>query len=166
MSSSSLRREFLLTLGEAYSQYGYPEYCGWVEGLLLLERQEWTQQGISERLSELLPEPQYPTSVPSVNRALKILTSYGIVKQEGSRKSGYVYRLVDSASVAASMVEQMAAINTQFVSGMENLRARNKRKDKQLDKALNAEITMARMWDEVLRALLTPDQARAEEEGE
>jgi DNA-binding transcriptional regulator GbsR (MarR family) len=166
LSSVILRREFLLTLGAAYSQYGYPEYCGWVEGLLLLEPQEWTQHGISERLSEILPEPQYPTSVPSVNRALRLLKSYGIVKRQGSRKSGYLYHVVDSASVAASMVEQLAAINTQFIHGMEDLRDRNKEKDTLLDRALNAEIRMARMWDEVLGALLTPDLFRVEEEGE
>ena len=103
MASSDLRKEFLETIGKTYDTYGYPEYCGWIEGLLMLEQKEWTQQGISERLKELFSDSKYPTSVPSVNRALKILESYGIILKTGSRKSGYRYSLVSASNILSSM---------------------------------------------------------------
>ncbi|GAG86448.1 unnamed protein product, partial [marine sediment metagenome] len=93
MISDELRKDFLTIIGKTYNQYGYPEYCGWVEGLLHLEQREWSQKVISERLSELFPASKYPTSVPSISRALKILEEYGVVEKSGSRKIGYKYRI-------------------------------------------------------------------------
>ena len=72
MKSDSLRTEFLHAMGETYEKYGYPDYCGWIEGLLLLEPREWSQRGIADRLRELFPASKYPTSISSVNRALNI----------------------------------------------------------------------------------------------
>ncbi|MHA2027405.1 MAG: hypothetical protein ACW98U_16010 [Candidatus Thorarchaeota archaeon] len=154
MTSSELRREFLMTVGKTYGQYGYPEYCGWVEGLLMLESGEWSQQGISNRLGELLPSSKYPTSVPSINRALKILESYGIVEKTGSRKTGYRYCLVSSKNLVHSMLQQFVAVNQDFIMKMEDLAGRTNKKDPELMKAVNMEIKAITSWNRAVEMLL------------
>ncbi|MFX1561120.1 MAG: hypothetical protein ACFFBL_11080 [Promethearchaeota archaeon] len=154
MASSELRKEFLEIIGKTYGIYGYPEYCGWIEGLLLLEQQEWTQHGISERLREVFPESKYPTSVPSVNRALKILESYGIILKAGSRKSGYRYQLVSSSNIVSSMFHQLLLINQEFISKMETLRSKNRKKDSELSRAISSEISVAKIWNDVVQQIL------------
>ncbi len=154
MASTDLRREFILTIGDAYVQFGYPAYCGWVEALLLLEPDEWTQQGISDRLSQVLDDPKYATSVPSVNRALKLLKTYGIVSRTGSRKTGYKYRLVDSANAALSMLQQMSFMSRRFVERLEEISKKNKKSDKDLARAIGEEMRMAKLWDGLLSRML------------
>ena len=154
LASSGLRREFILAIGEAYVQFGYPSYCGWVEALLLLEPKEWTQQGISDRLSEVLDGPKYATSVPSVNRALKLLENYGIVSKTGSRKTCYNYRLVDSANAAISMLQQMSTMSRNFVERLDEIAEKNKKRDKALARAIGEEMRMAKMWDKLLARML------------
>ena len=154
MTSHELRREFLITLGTMYEQYGYPEYCGWIEGLMLLEPQEWTQRGISARLSGLFPESKYPTSIPSVNRALKVLETYGVVQKTGSRKTGYQYRIATSTSLGISMLQQLILVNSNFITSMRGLLVRNKKKDAALRRAVNAEIKGMRVWKRALEKVL------------
>jgi DNA-binding transcriptional regulator GbsR (MarR family) len=153
MTSSELRKEFLMTIGKTYELYGYPEYCGWVEGLLVLEPGEWTQQGISFRLTELLPSTK-PTSVPSINRALKILESYGIVEKTGSRKTGYLYSFVSSQNLVQSMLHQFITVNQNFITRMKDLAARTKKKDPKLLKAVNLEIKAISSWNRAVEMLL------------
>jgi DNA-binding transcriptional regulator GbsR (MarR family) len=143
-----------MTVGKTYRQYGYPEYCGWVEGLLMLEPGEWSQQGISNRLGELLPSSKYPTSVPSINRALKILESYGIVEKTGSRKIGYRYCLVSSKNLVQSMLHQFVVVNQDFIMKMENLASRTKKIDPELMKAVNMEIEAITSWNRAVEMLL------------
>jgi DNA-binding transcriptional regulator GbsR (MarR family) len=137
-----------------YDQYGYPAYCGWIEGLMLLEPQEWTQRGLSKRLGELFPESKYPTSVPSVNRALKVLETYGVVEKEGSRKTGYRYQIASSTNLGLSMLQQLILVNRNFIVSMKDISARNKKKDQALRKALNAEIKGISIWNDVLEKVL------------
>ncbi|UCE10507.1 MAG: hypothetical protein JSW61_00850 [Candidatus Thorarchaeota archaeon] len=136
-----------------YDSYGYPEYCGWIEGLMLLETQEWTQQGISVRLRELFPESKYPTSIPSVNRAIKVLETYGVVEKTGSRKTGYKYRVASSTNLGFSMLQHFIAVNQGFIARMKDLSARSK-KDTELRKALNVEIKAMRLWNQALEMVL------------
>ncbi len=154
MKSNELRLEFLATIGTMYEQYGYPEYCGWIEGLMLLEPQEWTQRGLSKRLGELFPESKYPTSVPSVNRALKVLETYGVVEKAGSRKTGYRYQIASSTNLGFSMLHQLILANRNFIACMKDISARNKKKDPALRKALNVEIKGMSIWNEVLEKVL------------
>ncbi|MFX0055542.1 MAG: hypothetical protein ACFFAX_07840 [Promethearchaeota archaeon] len=154
MTSYKLRREFLTTIGTIYDQYGYPEYCGWIEGLMLLEPREWTQRGISARLRELFPESKYPTSIPSVNRALKVLETYGVVEKSGSRKTGYRYRVASSTNLGMSMLQQLIIVNQNFIASMRDLLARNKKKDTALNRAVNAEIKGIGVWNAALEKVL------------
>ncbi len=151
MASGDLHKEFLELVGKTYDNYGYPEYCGWIEGLLLLEPKDWTQKGISERLSELFPTS---TSVPSVNRALKILESYGIIEKKGSRKIGFQYRLQSSSNLAFSMFQQFVALNQVFIANLEVLANKTKKKDPQLDKAISTELKMAKLWNRAVEQVL------------
>ena len=155
MTAIDLRREFLMTVGKTYGQYGYPEYCGWVEGLLMLEPGDWSQQGISKRLGEMLPSSKYPTSVPSINRALKILESYGIVEKTGARKTGYRYCLASSKNLVHSMLQQFIAVNQDFISRMKDLAGRTPKKDTELMKAVNMEIEAITSWNRAVEMILT-----------
>jgi DNA-binding transcriptional regulator GbsR (MarR family) len=148
--SRDLRREFLTLIGTTYDQYGYPEYCGWIEGLLLLEPKKWTQREISTRLNALFPESKYPTSVPSVNRALKILENYGVVEKTGSRKTGYHYAIASSSNLVISMLLQFITINRSFIVRLEDLSASIPKQDSGLSTAVDAELKAARIWDRTL----------------
>ena len=154
MISDELRKEFLTIIGKTYDHYGYPEYCGWVEGLLQLEEKQWSQKSISERLTEILPASKYPTSVPSINRALKILEEYGVVEKTGSRKTGYHYKAITSSNLIASMVHQFMMVNNDFIGKLEILAAKNKKKDADLKRATTIQIKVAKQWNHALQLLL------------
>lgn len=151
LASNDLRKEFLEIVGKAYDHYGYPEYCGWIEGLLLLEPQEWSQRKLSERLSDLFSTS---TSVPSVNRALKILERYGIIEKAGSRKIGYSYRLHSSSNLVLSMFQQLLSVNHDFIVNLRALETKNKKRDSELHSAIATEITMAKIWERVMEQIL------------
>ena len=154
MISNELRKEFLTTIGKTYDTYGYPEYCGWIEGLLQLEDREWSQKAISERLGEIFPASKYPTSVPSISRALKILEGYGVVDKSGNRKTGYKYSIVTSSNLVHSMVYNMMEINTDFIGKLEVIKGKNKKNDADLKKATELQIKMAKLWNQALQQLL------------
>ncbi|MFW9919707.1 MAG: hypothetical protein ACFFED_08920 [Candidatus Thorarchaeota archaeon] len=154
MKSEKLRQEFLYTIGSSYSQYGYPEYCGWIEGLLLLESKEWTQQGIAKRLGEIFPDSKYPTSVSSVNRALKILETYGVVEKTGSRKTGYSYRSLTSSGLVSSMLQQLIVINQEFMKRLEVLQVKNLEKDTELKNAISYQLEAAQIWNKAIEDLM------------
>ena len=147
MKSESPRQEFLNIIGASYAQYGYPEYCGWIEGLLLLETKDWTQRGIAKRLTEIFPESKYPTSVSSVNRALKILEGYGVVEKTGSRKTGFRYRKLTSSGLVSSMLQQLIVINQEFIRGLESLSGKGIKEDKELKKAIAYQMEAAMIWN-------------------
>lgn len=151
MASGNLRKEFLEIVGNAYEQYGYPKHCGWIEGLLLLDRKEWTQKGLSDRLSELFSSS---TSIPSINRALKILETYGIVEKAGSRKIGFTYRLQSSSNLILSMFQQLLLMNKQFIATLESLETKNKQKDPELRQAIRAEMTMTEIWNKSMEQII------------
>ncbi len=154
MTSIDLRKKFLTIIGDTYETYGYPEYCGWIEGLLLLEPREWSQRSISERLGELFPASKYPTSISSVNRALKILESYGVVEKAGSRKEGFRYRTIASSNLVSSMLYQLIAVNQDFISKMEILKKKNQKFDTELRRATSYQISIAKTWNKALELLI------------
>lgn len=160
VASGDLRKEFLEIIGKTYDNYGYPEYCGWIEGLLLLEPKEWSQRDISKRLGELFSTS---TSVPSVNRALKILESYGIVEKEGSRKIGFRYRLQSSSNLAFSMFQQFLVLNQVLIAKLEALETKNKKADSELSRAIFSEITMTKIWN---RAVEQAIESMQDEQGD
>ena len=121
---------------------------------MVLEPQEWTQQGISDRLKELFPDTKYPTSVPSVNRALKVLEAYGVVTKSGSRKTGYQYTMVSTTNLVYSMLHQFLTLNNGFMAQLKDLSKRSQNKDSELKKAVNAELKAWRLWNEAVKGML------------
>ncbi len=151
VAPDSLRKEFLEIVGKAYAHYGYPEYCGWIEGLLILEPKDWTQKDLSERLGELFSTS---TSIPSVNRALKVLESYGVVEKEGSRKIGFTYRLRPSSNLILSMFQQLLTVNQDFIRKLQALEQKNQKKDSSLRNAITIESTMAKIWNQSMEQII------------
>ncbi|MHA1480139.1 MAG: hypothetical protein ACTSQZ_01780 [Candidatus Thorarchaeota archaeon] len=164
MKTEKLKQEFLNILGSSYSQYGYPEYCGWVEGLLHLESKEWTQRGIAQRLSEIFPASTHPTSVPSVNRALKTLESYGVIAKAGSRKTGYKYRLRPSSGLISSMLQHIMMVNQEFINKLEVLSARISKKDRDFQKAIANQVDISQTWAKSVESLLETTTKNSEGE--
>lgn len=152
--SEKLRKEFLVILGDTYDEYGYPNFCGWVEGLLLLEAHEWTQKEISSRLRQLLPDSKYPTSLSSINRALKILEDYGVIERSGSRKIGYKYRLGSSSSLLVSMLQWSITVNQNLIRKLETLMAKNIEADRELKNAVLYQVNGAKSWNQLFEGLL------------
>jgi Fe2+ or Zn2+ uptake regulation protein len=103
------------------------------------------------------------TSVPSVNRALKILESYGIVEKEGSRKIGFRYHLQSSSNLALSMFHQFLVLNQKFIARLESLESKNKKTDSELGRALNSELKMTKIWNRAVEQILKSMQ---DEQGE
>jgi hypothetical protein len=123
--------------------------CGWIEGLLHLEKGVWSQKTISERLEAIFSEPQYATSVPSVNRAMKILETYGVVSKTGSRKMGYTYTLTPASSLTSTMLSQMIAMYEDFIDRMKEIR-KQAAEDRDLQRAVKNQVRAAEEWNRVI----------------
>ncbi|MFW9908935.1 MAG: hypothetical protein ACFFEF_10200 [Candidatus Thorarchaeota archaeon] len=137
MKFDELRIEFLQTLSEMYKKYDYPDYCGWIEGLLLLEPDEWTLDRISKRLSEMLPASENPVLNSEISKALKTLESYSVIEKTGSEESGYQYRLVSSSSLVSAMLQRVIIVNQGFVRRMKDLAAKDLKDDTDLEQAIS-----------------------------
>ncbi|MHA2251374.1 MAG: hypothetical protein ACXAD7_13515 [Candidatus Kariarchaeaceae archaeon] len=116
------RKKYLEIIGQYYKQYGYPELGGWIEGLLTIEPDtKWTQQNIAQRLSKEFALSKKATSVPSVNRALKLLEMFSMIQKEGSRKIGYTYQIAPSQFYISSIFDSFIYANNQFISSLSEL---------------------------------------------
>lgn len=137
MKSDELRIEFLQTLSDMYKKYDYPSYCGWIEGLLLLEPGEWTQNSISNRLSKLLPASENMVSNIEIDRALETLERYSVIEKTGSEETGYHYRLISSSSLVSAMLQRVIVVNQGFVRRMKDLATRDLKGDSDLEQAIS-----------------------------
>jgi hypothetical protein len=158
---SENRKEFFKILGEYYKMFGYPYYYGWVEALLVVEPKKRTQKSISRRLSELFPSGS-ATSVPSVNRALKVLESYGVIKKEGSRKLGYTYELICGPGMIEGMFRQFIHTGQAFAATLAILREKVRPdEDPSLYKAAETYIEgvtlMTSLFEKILAEIGTKD---------
>ncbi len=104
---SPLRERLFDIFASYYEEYGIPGLCGWIDTLLLLEpnEQQWTQQSISKRLTDFFPNGKYPTSVSSINRAIRINEKYGTVLKKGTHKTGYTYAAATGTEMIAKIFE-------------------------------------------------------------
>ncbi len=137
MKSDELRIEFLQTLSDMYKKYDYPDYCGWIEGLLLLEPGEWTHDSISKRLSELQPATENPVSNIEIGKALETLEHYSVIEKIGSEESGYHYRLISSSSLVSAMLQRVIIVNQGFVRRIKDLAAKDLKDDTDLEQAIS-----------------------------
>jgi len=152
---SNPRKELFTILGKNYERYSLTPLCGWIEALLLLEPKEWTQRDISQRLSDLFSEPDYSTSLSSVNRALKILENYGAIEKSGSRKSGYTYKLSSSSKMLTNMFVRFISYNDAFIKDLSFLKENEQLgEDSVLRKIINAQIEGTKILTQVYKSLM------------
>lgn len=146
---TAARKQFYEILGEYYNLFGYPHTCGWIDALLLLEpkRQGWTQKSISDRLTNLFPD--YPTSVPSINRALKINVTYGTVIREGNRKKGYSYRIAEGTELFERMFQNFIESGNLIVLRLNKLLSKAKN-DQLLEEAVQYQIYGIEVFNQIL----------------
>ncbi|MHA2093078.1 MAG: hypothetical protein ACW98F_00345, partial [Candidatus Hodarchaeales archaeon] len=117
------RKSFFDILAKYWESYGLPGLSGYIDALLWLEqRDDWTQVAISKRLKSLFGnESDYPTSIASVNRAIKINVQYGTLYRRGTHKLGYSYHVADDASMLEMMFQRFIDINTGMMDTLSNL---------------------------------------------
>lgn len=143
-------------MGKYYEEFGYPRLCGWIDALLMLEPQDWTQEGISQRLSEIFSETDQPTSLASVNRALKILEKYGTIIKSGSRKLGYKYRAAPSSTILTSMFNQFITTNEKIVRELVELKGVGMGEDDpKLQEIVEFEINGIELFNQLLKNIVT-----------
>ncbi|MFX0117610.1 MAG: hypothetical protein ACFFB3_23905 [Candidatus Hodarchaeota archaeon] len=154
--TSKARKRFMITLGNTYEQYGYPNLLGWINAILLLEpTRKWTQAEISRKLSEIFLDNDHPTSLASVNRALKVLEQYGAIEKSGSRKLGYSYQLAPSSKLLDSMFQQFIAATHASIEELAQLkREENLDDDPALQWAIKNEIEEGKVWIQLLERML------------
>lgn len=152
---SDARKQFFIIMGENYEKFGYPSLGGWIEALFMLELGYWTQENISKRLSELLPEADHPTSRASVNRALKLLEIYGVIVKSGSRKLGYRYRLAPSTNMIINMFQQFILNNESFTRKLTSLKEQyNLGNDLTLKKVVDMQIEGYTLFNQILKKVI------------
>lgn len=124
----SAQQKFFNILARFYQDYGIPGVCGWIDALLNLylvsrDGKPWTQRSISSHLSKLFPKPsKYPTSVSSINRAIKINLKYGTIIKEGSHKEGYTYKAAEGSDLLISMFQNFIDKNRYYLGELEQLK--------------------------------------------
>ncbi|MFQ5819506.1 MAG: hypothetical protein ACE5I5_05925 [Candidatus Heimdallarchaeota archaeon] len=152
---SDARKKFFIIMGENYEKFGYPSLGGWIEALFMLELGYWTQENISKRLTELLPETDHPTSRASVNRAIKLLEIYGVIVKSGSRKLGYRYRLAPSANMIINMFQQFILNNESFIKELSFIKEQyNLDNDQTLKKVVDTQIEGYTLFNQILKKVI------------
>jgi DNA-binding transcriptional regulator GbsR (MarR family) len=117
------RKKFIEAHGRYYYELGYPKLCGWIEGILATEIRNinWTQQRITSELTKIFHKEDKATSLSSVNRALKILEKYGLIKKSGTRKEGYFYILAAGENYIQKMFNTFLKANENYIKSLETL---------------------------------------------
>ncbi|MFX0070302.1 MAG: hypothetical protein ACFFAO_04345 [Candidatus Hermodarchaeota archaeon] len=139
--NTEFRKKFLMIMGEAYKAYGFPQITGWIKAVLYLENRELGQVEISEKITEILSNEDAPTSVPSVNRALKIMEGYRAIVKSGTRKKGYTYKINPFKNIPLGLFRRFSTINKNTIKNLNNLRVDlNQTEDKGLTDAIEKEI--------------------------
>ena len=119
------RRSFFDVLAKYWEGYGLPGLSGYIDALLWLEqRDDWTQVTIAKRLKELFGDKSdYPTSIASINRAIKLNVHYGTLFRRGSHKLGYSYHVSDDASMLEMMFQRFIDINKRMMDILSDLQS-------------------------------------------
>lgn len=129
--------DFIIMFGEFYNDFGLPALCGWIEALLTLSQKPLTQQEIAQHLSNIIKSHDKPTSISSVNRALKIFEKYNYLHISGTRKIGYQYSIPENQDMFHSMFEMLIDLNLKFEEKLYSFRKKMVQNDdfgKKLDK--------------------------------
>ncbi len=137
----TLQQKFLKIIGNSYKNYGFSPLCGWIEALLGLEENGLSQLDISYQLSKIMRNEKTGTSLSSVNRALKILRSYGSIIRSGSAKEGYKYKLNTNPEFFDIFIQTFININKKTLNSLKKLKqSAITIRNNQLIKAINNEL--------------------------
>lgn len=150
---SKNRQEFFNLLADYWKYHSLPGLCGYIDALLWLERRDdWTQSTISNRLKELFGnESKYPTSVASINRAIKANVQFGTVLREGSHKLGYTYQVAEDASMLTNMFRRFIEQNEFIMSKLLEIQTSDlEKEDPGLFQAIQAQIYGIQVYNESL----------------
>jgi hypothetical protein len=122
---SDQRKSFFDVLAKYWEEYGLPGLSGYIDALLWLEqRDDWTQVTISKRLKELFGDKsEYPTSIASVNRAIKINVHFGTLFRKGTHKLGYSYHVADDTSMLEMMFQRFIDMNEMMMDTLSDLQS-------------------------------------------
>jgi DNA-binding transcriptional regulator GbsR (MarR family) len=139
--NKELRNKYFKRIGEAIQDYGFSPIMGWIEALLSIEKRGLTQKEISETLTEVLSHEDSATSLPSVNRALKIMEANQMITKKGSRKKGYKYFLNLLSGIPTGFFKKVLTVNKENLQHLLVLKEEiEKSDDKDLTKGINIEI--------------------------
>ncbi|MHA1974264.1 MAG: hypothetical protein ACTSW1_14790 [Candidatus Hodarchaeales archaeon] len=151
---SEIRKKFYNTLGIYYRKFGYSKLCGIIEGIITLhDKRDWTQKELSSSIKQIFPNEA--ASISSVNRALKILESFGVIEKEGSHKIGYTYKMTSSSSYLLNMFEFFIKSNREYIESLESiLRSMPKREDTILEETLSSHISACKILEDEYKKTL------------
>ncbi|MFX0150570.1 MAG: hypothetical protein ACFFAJ_07330 [Candidatus Hodarchaeota archaeon] len=157
---SPLRKRIFDIFAKYYEEYGIPGLCGWIDTLFLLEPQnpngrQWTQKTISKRLTELFPDKKYPTSVSSINRAIKINEKYGTVLKEGTHKTGYTYKATSGTEMITKIFEGFIEKTNMCINDLQLLLDECKDTDSTLKKITEEQIVGYKVYVQMLEYALS-----------
>lgn len=145
MKNNTLRSKFIKTIATALEEYGLTPINGWIEGVLTIEDRGLTQKEISEKLSEILSEDHFATSLTSVNRGLKSMERNNLIIKEGSRKAGYKYTLNTISGIPIGFFEKILSVNIIHLESMQKLKSEiSKANDSSLSNAVEMQITFSK----------------------
>ncbi|MHA1991108.1 MAG: hypothetical protein ACW981_08610 [Candidatus Hodarchaeales archaeon] len=153
------RKELFKLNAQFYEDHGLPGLSGWIDTLLILEplnpaSQPWTQKSLSERLTTLFPKRQYPTSVPSINRVIKINENYGTIERKGNHKDGYTYWPKTGYDVIISVFENFVSRTEYYISKMKGLKKETQKNDEKFTEILQEQILGYEIYKQMLELVL------------
>lgn len=150
---SESRQRFFNLLADYWKAHSLPGLSGYIDALLWLERKDdWTQTTISKRLKELFgSKSNYPTSVASVNRAIKANVQFGTVVRRGNHKLGYIYQAAEDATMLTNMFQRFIDENEVIMSKLSKLKTSDlKTRDPELFQAIQEQIFGIQIYNDSL----------------
>jgi hypothetical protein len=150
---SKSREKFFDIIANYWRSHSLPGLSGYIDALLWLEqRDDWTQSAISSRLKELLGDKsKYPTSVASVNRAIKANVQFGTVVRKGSHKLGYSYQAAVDATMLTNMFKKFIDQNEIIIEELSELKTSDlETSDPELFQAIQAQIVGIEVYNDSL----------------
>ena len=108
---------------------------------------------ISKRLKELFGhESRYPTSVPSINRAIKHNVQFGTITKKGNHKHGYSYHVAEDSAMLTYMFQRFIDQNNDMLKKMAHLQQSSLVKnDSDLLQAIQIQILGIQIYNDSLQ---------------
>ena len=164
---SNERKQFFEVMAEFWQEYGFPGLCGYIDALLWLEPKDWSQVAISDHLKELFGnKTQFPSSISSINRAIKLNVRYGTVIKEGSHKIGYTYRVATNSDMLTGFFQRYIDLNTIMIEKLRRIETPNLNdEDPNLKTAIDVQIQGLELYSQFLEYGLNSMKQKENDKG-